>query len=73
MERFEYKELAFFGAYEDPMDSTKPPTIKALNKLGEDGWELCGIMPSKGRIGTGHMDYKFYFKRELPHQRGTEG
>jgi len=36
-----------------------------LNKLGEDGWELCCVLPiPKDRLPKTYWHYEFLFKRK---------
>ncbi len=48
------------------------PIEQAINKIGEEGWEMCGVVQST------HSSVRLYFKREkLPEKMivssGSEG
>ena len=62
--KFEYKNLKIaqgvvFKSKNDPtIDVTKQEEFeKALNMLGEDGWELIQMIQPKGFLGLGDVGY----------------
>jgi hypothetical protein len=69
--KFEYKNLKIaqgliFKSKNDPtIDVTKQVEFeKALNMLGEDGWELIQMIQPKGFLGLGDVGY-CVFKRQV--------
>ena len=69
--KFEYKNLkivqgVIFKSKNDPtIDVTKQDEFeKALNILGEDGWELIQMIQPKGFLGLGDVGY-CVFKRQV--------
>ena len=42
------------------------PDMDEFNKLGQDGWELCGISPTNGDYGVP----RFIFKRPVRVETG---
>ena len=69
--KFEYKNLkiaqgVIFKSKNDPtIDVTKQEEFeKALNMLGEDGWELIHMIQRKGFLGLGDVGYCL-FKRQV--------
>jgi len=69
--KFEYKNLKIaqgvvFKSKNDPtIDVTKQEEFeKALNMLGEDGWELIQMIQPKGFLGLGDVGY-CVFKRQV--------
>jgi len=69
--KYEYKNLKI--AKDVVFQSKKSTTInigkaeafeKALNELGEDGWELIQIIDPKGFLGIGDVGY-CVFKRQI--------
>ena len=69
--KFEYKNLKIaqgvvFQTKNDPtIDVTKQEEFeRALNMLGEDGWELIQMIQPKGFLGLGDVGY-CVFKRQV--------
>ena len=69
--KFEYKNLriakgVIFQSKNDPtINLAKPEEFeKALNALGEDGWELIQVIDPKGFLGAGDVGY-CVFKRQV--------
>ena len=69
--KFEYKNLKiaqgviFKSKNDSTVDVTKQEEFeKALNMLGEDGWELIHMIQPKGFLGLGDVGYCL-FKRQV--------
>ena len=69
--KFEYKNLkiaqgvVFKSKNDSTIDVTKQEEFeKALNMLGEDGWELIQMIQPKGFLGLGDVGY-CVFKRQI--------
>ena len=69
--KFEYKNLKiaqgviFKSKNDSTVDVTKQEEFeKALNMLGEDGWELIQMIQPKGFLGLGDIGY-CVFKRQV--------
>ena len=69
--KFEYKNIKIaqgvvFRSKNDPtVDVTKQEEFeKALNMLGEDGWELIQMIQPRGFLGLGDVGY-CVFKRQV--------
>ena len=69
--KFEYKNIKIaqgvvFRSKNDPtVDITKQEEFeRALNMLGEDGWELIQMIQPKGFLGLGDVGYCI-FKRQV--------
>ena len=69
--KFEYKNLKiaqgviFKSKNDSTIDVTKQDEFeKALNILGEDGWELIQMIQPKGFLGLGDVGY-CVFKRQV--------
>ena len=69
--KFEYKNLkiaqgvVFKSKNDSTIDVTKQEEFeKALNMLGEDGWELIQMIQPKGFLGLGDVGYCI-FKRQV--------
>ena len=69
--KFEYKNLKIaqgvvFKSKNDPtVNVSKPEEFeKALNALGEDGWELIEMIQPQGFMGLGDVGYCI-FKRQI--------
>ena len=62
--KFEYKNLkiaqgiVFKSKNDTTVDASNPDEfVKALNLLGEDGWELVEMIQPKGFLGLGDVGY----------------
>ena len=69
--KFEYKNIKiaqgviFKSKNDQTVDVTKQEEFeKALNMLGEDGWELIQMIQPKGFLGLGDIGYCI-FKRQV--------
>ena len=69
--KFEYKNLRiakgvlFQSKNDTTINLAKPEEFeKALNALGEDGWELTQVIDPKGFLGAGDVGY-CVFKRQV--------
>ena len=64
MKKFEYKIIDLKSGYRlDGEDNTNEIT-NIINKLGMEGWELSGVLPSTV-ICNSMVDTQLFFKREL--------
>lgn len=58
----DYDVPRYVNGVEIPQWKKGPPIWVYLNKLGDDGWEICGFIPS-GETG---LYYKLFLKRQKP-------
>ena len=64
MKKFEYKIFSFHSLAKDEIDSK---TLRQLNELGEQGWELVSVAPAKKYSVFDDPEYLLtaFFKREV--------
>ena len=64
--KWEYKMIELHGledlgvCYSSMVEGNKNQITKQLKKLGEQGWEMCGIASE-----SSNSEWQVFFKREL--------
>lgn len=55
MQRWEYREVLVQNGWyiNGVLQKGRPPIIDVLNRLGQDGWELAGLVSSGTKLSDG--------------------